>query len=88
MNIIKIILIAVGLYLLVTLGFAVIGIVYTALWYLFLLGVVAIGGAVGYKLLKKDGERAKLEEKTPIAIAEIKDADRALEEYKRKRLLK
>lgn len=88
MNIIKIILIAVGLYLLVTLGFAVIGIVYTALWYLFLLGVVAIGGAVGYKLLKKDGERARLEEKTPIAISEIKDADRALEEYKRRQLTK
>ena len=88
MNIIKIILIAVGLYLLVTLGFAVIGIVYTALWYLFLLGVVAVGGAVGYKLLKKDGKQAQLEEKTPIAIAEIKDADRALEEYKRRRLSK
>lgn len=88
MNIIKILLVAVGLYLLVTLGFAVIGIVSTALWYLFLLGVVAIGGAVGYKLLKKDGEQARLEEKTPIAIAEIKDADRALEEYKRRQLSK
>ena len=88
MNIIKIILIMVGLYLLVTLGFAVVGIVYTALWYLFLLGVVAIGGAVGYKLLKKDGEPARLEEKKPIAIAEIKDADRALEEYKRRQLSK
>ena len=88
MNIIKIILIAIGLYLLVTLGFAVVGIVYTALWYLFLLGVVAVGGAVGYKLLKKDGEAARLEEKTPIAIAEVKDADRALEEYKRRQLTK
>jgi uncharacterized membrane protein YbhN (UPF0104 family) len=88
MNIIKIILIAVGLYLLFTLGLAVIGIVYTALWYLFLLGVVAIGGAVGYKLLKKDGDRARLEEKTPIAIAEIKGVDRALEEYKRRQLTK
>lgn len=88
MNIIKIILIAAGLYLLVTLGFAVVGIVSTALWYLFLLGVVAIGAGVGYKLLKKDDGRAKLEEKTPMAIAEIKDADRALKEYKRKHLLK
>jgi len=88
MNIIKIILAIVALYLLITLGFAVVGIVYTAVWYLFLLGVVAVGGAVGYKLLKKDGERARLEEKTPIAIAEIKDADRALEEYKRRQLTK
>ena len=88
MNIIKIILIAIGLYLLVTLGFAVIGIVSSALWYLFLLGVVAIGGAVGYKLLKKDTEQPKLEDKTPITIAEMQDADRALEEYKRKYLSK
>jgi hypothetical protein len=88
MNIIKIILAIIALYLLITLGFAVVGIVYTAVWYLFLLGVVAVGGAVGYKLLKKGREQAKLEEKTPIAIAEIKDADRALEEYKRRQLSK
>ena len=88
MNIIKIILAIIALYLLITLGFAFVGIVYTAIWYLFLLGIVAVGGAVGYKLLKKDGERAKLEEKTPIAIAEIQNADRALEEYKRKTLSK
>jgi uncharacterized membrane protein YbhN (UPF0104 family) len=86
MNIIKIILAIVALYLLLTLGFAVVGIVYTAIWYLFLLGIVAVGGAVGYKLLKKNDERAKLEEKTPITIAEVKNADRILEEYKRKSL--
>jgi len=88
MKFIKLILIAVGLYLLVMLGFAVIGIVYSALWYLFWLGVIVIGGTVGYKLLKKDGEQTKLEDKTPIAIAEINNADRALEEYKRKYLSK
>lgn len=88
MNIIKIILAIVALYLLITLGFALVGIVYTALWYLFLFGIVAAGGAVGYKLLKKNGERRELEEKTPIAIAELQNADRALEEYKRKRLSK
>ena len=88
MNFIKLILIAVGLYLLVMLGFAVIGIVYSALWYLFWLGVIAIGGTVGYKLLKKDGEKPKLEDKAPISIAEMRDADRALEEYKRKYLSK
>lgn len=84
MNIIKIILAIVALYLLLTLGFAVVGIVYTEIWYMFLLGIVAVGGAVGYKLLKKNDERAKLEEKTPITIAEVKNADRVLEEYKRK----
>ena len=88
MNFIKIILIAIGLVLAAMLAYSVIGIVYSALWYLFLLGIVAVGGAVGYKLLVKDKESPKLEDKTPITIAEMKDADRALEEYKRKYLPK
>ncbi len=88
MNFIKIILIAIGLVLAAMLAFSVIGIVYSALWYLFLLGIVAVGGAVGYKLLVKDKESMRLEDKTPITIAEMKDADRALEEYKRKYLPK
>ena len=86
MNLIKIILVAIGLILAAMLAFSVIGIVYSALWYLFLLGVVAIAGTVGYKLLKKDGDQPKLEEKTPIVIAELENTDRALEEYKRKYL--
>ncbi|MBA4120866.1 MAG: hypothetical protein H0X72_00185 [Acidobacteria bacterium] len=88
MNFIKIILIAIGLVLAAMLAFSVIGIVYSALWYLFLLGIVAVGGAVGYKLLVKDKESMRLEDNTPITIAEMKDADRALEEYKRKYLPK
>jgi len=88
MNFIKIILIAIGLVLAVMLAFSVIGIVYSALWYLFLLGIVAVGGAVGYKLLVKDKESMRLEDKTPITIAEMENADRALEEYKRKYLPK
>lgn len=88
MNFIKIILIAVGLVIAAMLAFSVIGIVYSALWYLFLLGIVAIGGAVGYKLLTKGKESPQLNENTPIAIAEINNADRALEEYKRKYLPK
>jgi len=86
MNYIKLILIAVGLVIAAMLAFSVIGIVYSALWYLFLLGIVAVGGAVGYKLLVKDKESMRLEDKTPITIAEMKNADRALEEYKRKYL--
>ncbi len=88
MKYIKFILIIIGLYLLVTLGFAAIGVVSTVLWYLFLLGIVAGGGAVGYKFLKKDTQQPKLEDKTPVAIAEIQNADRVLEEYKRKTLSK
>lgn len=88
MNWFKLILIAVGVVIAAMLAFSVIGIVYSALWYLFLLGIVAIGGAVGYKLLVKKSEQTKLEDKTPIGIAEIKNADRALEEYKQKYLSK
>lgn len=86
MNIIKLILVVIGLYLLLTLGLAVIGIISSALWYLFWIGVIAIGGTVGYKLLKKEREQPRLEDKTPIAVAEMNNADRALEEYKRKHL--
>ena len=88
MNLIKIILIAIGLIIAAMLAFSVIGIVYSALWYLLLLGIVAVGGAVGYKLLVKDKESPQLEEKIPTTIAEIKNADRALEEYKQKYLPK
>ncbi len=88
MNFIKIILIAIGLVLAAMLAFSVIGIVYSALWYLFLLGIVAVGGAVGYKLLVKDKESMRLDDKTPITIAEMENADRALEEYKQKYLPK
>jgi hypothetical protein len=88
MNIIKIILIAVGIIVAAMLAFSIVGIIYSALWYLFLLGIVAVGGAVGYKLLVKGKEKPRLEDKSTVTIAEMKNADRALEEYKRKYLSK
>jgi len=88
MNFIKIILICAGLIIAAMLAFSIIGIVYSALWYLFLLGIVAIGGAVGFKLLKKDTEQPQLEDKMPVVIADMQNADRTLEEYKRKYLPK
>ena len=88
MKYIKIILFAIGLVLAAMLAFSVIGIVYSALWYLFLLGIVAIGGAVGYKVLTNKKESRQLNENTPIAIAEMDNADRTLEEYRRKYLPK
>jgi hypothetical protein len=66
---------------------SIIGIVYSALWYLFLFGIVGIGGVAAYKFLKKDDSK-KLGDKTPIAIAEMDNADRTLEEYKQKYLSK
>ncbi len=88
MNFIKIILVAACLIIAALLAFSVVGIVYSALWYLFLLGIVAAAGAVGYKLLVKEKESPQLEGKIPTTIAEMENADRTLEEYKRKYLPK
>lgn len=85
MNLVKIILIGIGIFIAVMLGFTLIGIISTALWYLFWIGVIAIAGTVGYKMLKKS-QTAQIENKEPIAISELKNADKTLEEYKRKYL--
>ena len=65
MNLIKIILIGIGIFIAVMLGFTLVGIVYSALWYLFWIGVIAIAGTAAYKLLKKP-EAAQIENKEPI----------------------
>jgi predicted membrane protein len=88
MSYIKIILVVLGLIVAAMLALSVFSILYSALWYLFLLGIVAIGGAVGYKVLTGKEESRQLNENTPIAIAEMDNADRTLEEYRRKYLPK
>lgn len=88
MKFLKFLLIALGLLLLVLFGFWAVGIVYALLWYAFWIGLVGAIGYGGYRLLKKDEGPKKLEDKMPIGIAEVKDYDRALEEYKRKYLPK
>ena len=85
MNWTKIILIAIGIFILVMLGFSLIGFIYSALWYLFWIGAIALAGTVGYKLLKKP-ETKQIENREPIGISEFDNADRTLEEYKRKYL--
>ena len=85
MNFIKLILILLALGLGVILLFWLIGVVYSALWYLFWLGLIALGGYAGYKIfLEKEKPAPQLEEKKPVAISDIGDFDRALEEYKEK----
>ncbi|MBA3631588.1 MAG: hypothetical protein H0W58_02065 [Acidobacteria bacterium] len=85
MNWTKIILIAIGIFIAVMLGFSLIGIIYSAFWYLFWIGVIAIAGTVGYKLLKKT-ETKQIEDRQPIGISDLNNADKTLEEYKRKYL--
>ncbi len=86
MNYIKIILAVVGLIILAMIALSVFSIVYTALWYLFFIGVLVLGGAVGYKVFTRKKESPQLKENTPTAIAEMDRADRVLEEYRRKYL--
>lgn len=85
MNFIKLILILLALGLGVILIFWLIGVVYSVLWYLLWLGLIALGGYAGYKFfLEKEKDVPQLEEKKPVAISELQDFDRALEEYKEK----
>jgi hypothetical protein len=75
----------VGVYFL----FWLIGIIYGLLFYIVGIGLLALGGAVGYKLLLSgdaEDEKPQLEEKKPIGIAEFEENDRALEELRRKYL--
>lgn len=86
MNTIKLILIAVGLVTVILLAFSVTGLISSALWLLFWLGIIAIAGLAGYKLLKTGGAAQSLEEKKTVTLADLENTDRTLEEYKRKYL--
>ena len=87
MDTIKIILAALGVIAVVIIAIWLIGIISAILWFALWAGLIAAIGYGGYKLLfAKTKPKAQLEEKTPIAIADLKDTDRALEEYKRKYL--
>lgn len=88
MSFIKILLIALGLVLFGMLAFSVVGFIYGALWYLFWIAIIGLIGYVGYKMLKKDSSTSLLEDKTPISIAGMKNANRTFEDFKRKHLTK
>lgn len=87
MDTIKIILAALGVIAIVIVAIWLIGIISAILWFALWAGLIAAIGYGGYLLLfGKTKTKPQLEEKTPIAIADLKDTDRALEEYKRKYL--
>jgi hypothetical protein len=87
MDTIKIILAAIGVIAVLVIAIWLIGIISAILWFALWIGLFAAIGYGGYKLFfAKEKSTPKLEEKTPIAIADLKDTDRALEEYKRKYL--
>ena len=65
----------------------ILGVLYSLLSYIFWIGLIAVGGTVGYKLFfsgESEDEKPLLQDKTPIGIAEFERADRTLEELKRK----
>jgi hypothetical protein len=89
MDFIKIILIAIGLLAVLVIGYWLIGIVYGLFWLLLYAGIIGAIGYGGYKLFfAKEKTKDRLDDKTPIAIADLQNTDRTLEEYKRKYLPK
>ncbi len=87
MKLLKLIFFAVVVLLAVMLGFSIIGFVYGALWYLFWIGVLAVGGYVGYKVLSK-GNNLELEGRDAVSQIELENAKvvKSLEEYKRQNI--
>ncbi|MEZ5306786.1 MAG: hypothetical protein R2684_06535 [Pyrinomonadaceae bacterium] len=87
MKILKLILfllvLGAGAYLLLWLF----GVIASLFWYVFWIGLLLLGGTVGYKLfLSGNKASGELEEGRPTAINELEDIDRTLEEMKQKYL--
>ncbi|HTK25334.1 MAG TPA: hypothetical protein VL327_02150 [Pyrinomonadaceae bacterium] len=87
MNIIKIILAILGAIFGVMLVFWLLGIVYSLLWYVFWLGVVAALGYGGYKLFLK-AEAKALGTGAGNELDDFRDFNMSWEEYDRKYLKK
>ncbi len=88
MKILKTILAVVGALAVILIALGIFSFLYSALWYLVVIGVLAGGGYYGYQLLKSEPERPRLGDAMPPTIAEMENHDRTLEEYKRKYLPK
>lgn len=88
MNFIKILLFALGLILFGMIAVPVIAFVWHALWYLFWIALIGIGGYVGYKWLTKDSETKLLEDKSPFLLGGVNEITRSFKDFKRKNLMK
>lgn len=86
MKILKLLLLLLALGLGAYVLLWIFGIIASLFWYIFWIALVAIGGAVGYKLFLSgdEGDVPKLNEKRPTAISEMENADRLLSEYRDK----
>ena len=92
MNTLKFVLMLVVIVLAVFLGLALIGVVISALQYLFWFGVIALAALVAVKLFKRAGTPRLEEGPAPRELHDAPDtlqhADQVLAEYKRKYLSK
>ncbi len=86
MNNLKTIFYAIVIFLAAIGAFMVFGLIAAAIQYLFILGVLVLGGMLAYKLLKKPDDDPRLEAKR--ANRELKEMTRKLEEIKRKQFSK
>jgi len=87
MNIIKLILLLIGLFFGVMLLFWMIGLVSTLLWYGVVIGILAAVGYGGYKLFKK-AEDKYVGPGTNAGQIDARDYNTSWEEYERKYLKK
>ena len=81
----KLILLALVVVLAIMAGFWIIGVISSLIWYLFWIGILAIGGYVGYKVLSK-GSSLELEGRDEVSQIELENAKiiKSLEDYKQK----
>jgi membrane protein implicated in regulation of membrane protease activity len=83
MDKLKLILFLIAVVLITVGALAVIGLFYSALQFLFFLGIVALGAVAALRLFRKRRQR---QIESPGDETDFKKVDRALEEYKRKLL--
>jgi hypothetical protein len=85
MNLIKLILLAIAIVFAILLGFSIIGFIYSALWYLFWVGVLVLGGYGAFRLARR-GQTGQLEDRDSVERFELENAKivKSLDEYKQK----
>ncbi|MBX7171493.1 MAG: hypothetical protein K1X72_11100 [Pyrinomonadaceae bacterium] len=80
----KLILLALVVVFAVMLGFWIIGVISSLIWYLFWIGILVLGGYIGYKVLSK-GKNNELEGRDAVSQIELENAKiiKSLEDFKR-----
>ncbi|HNQ16293.1 MAG TPA: hypothetical protein PKM58_12055 [Pyrinomonadaceae bacterium] len=88
MDLIKLLLILIGIVALLVVGYWLIGLIFGIFWLLVYAAVIGLVGYGGYKLLFGSGKRNELDDGDPFALDEFDRSNRELEEIRRKFLTK